>query len=205
MPANLPNLGQIGIGEPDANAEYFSALRTQKIPLFLDAFFATPHLPIDKIVIGDKFLLHGQKGTGKTATLRYIENQIKDKSKVEFLIFKRAFYEEIDLQILSKIPLMVDEEEIKRFKHYHHVLKRVLISILISVSGEGDERDRDALPANERTLVSKIKGSRISDVIRLVFDSLAALAQASAIDIQGLTNEAILIDARPCTHYGIPV
>jgi len=55
-------LRDIQIGEPDANAEYFSALRRHKEPLFLNAFLMTPHLPLDEILSGEKFLLHGQKG-----------------------------------------------------------------------------------------------------------------------------------------------
>ena len=132
-------LGEIQIGEPDANAEYFSALRGKREPLFLDAFLMTPNLPLKEILTGEKYLLHGQKGTGKTATLRYIENQVKESGPVQFLIFKKAFFEEIDLQAFAKIPLLVDEDEIKRFKHYHHALKRVFIYVLISLSLQDDK------------------------------------------------------------------
>lgn len=132
-------LKDIQIGEPDANAEYFSALRGHREPLFLNAFLMTPHLPLNQLLSGEKFLLHGQKGTGKTATLRYIERRVRETGPVEFLIFKKAFIEEIDLQAFAKIPLMVDEDEIKRFKHYHHALKRVFIYILISLSLQNDK------------------------------------------------------------------
>lgn len=85
-------LGNIQIGEPDANAEYFSALRGHREPLFLNAFLMTPHLPLTEILAGEKFLLHGQKGTGKTASLRYIERECRKHGPVEFLIFKKSIY-----------------------------------------------------------------------------------------------------------------
>lgn len=196
MSSRFLTLGEIQIGEPDANAEYFSALRGRRQPLFLNAFLMTPHLPLNEILAGEKFLLHGQKGTGKTATLRYIENRVRDNGPVEYLIFKKAFIEEIDLQSYAKIPLFVDEEEIKKFKHYHHALKRVFIYILISLSLHVDkESEIDSLEENNKSLISKLKSSKIGDVIRLAFDSLSSLAQVASIDIGKLTDNKVLLDA----------
>jgi hypothetical protein len=166
-----PKLGDIHIGEPDANAEYFSALRGHRNPLFLSAFLMTPHLPMKEIFSGEKFLLHGQKGTGKTATLRYIEQEVKQFGQSEFLIFKKAFVEEIDLQSFSNVPLFVDEEDIKKFKHYHHALKRVFIYILISLSLRNQKSiDENGLDEERKGLFAKLKSSRVGDVIKLAFD-----------------------------------
>ena len=189
MGNEILKLGAIQIGEPDANAEYFSALRGQREPLFLNAFLMTPHLPLQELLSGEKFLLHGQKGTGKTATLRYIEREAKKIGPVEFLIFKKAFIEELDLQAYSKLPLSVDEEEIKRFKHYHHALKRVFIFILISlcfnISKEGDESKLENV---NKSLIAKIRDSTVGDVIKLAFDSIMSLAQVTAIDLSKITR-----------------
>ena len=196
MVGKFLTLGEIQIGEPDANAEYFSALRGKREPLFLDAFLMTPNLPLKEILTGEKYLLHGQKGTGKTATLRYIENQVKESGPVQFLIFKKAFFEEIDLQAFAKIPLLVDEDEIKRFKHYHHALKRVFIYVLISLSLQDDKvSEIETLSDDNRNLISQLKRSKIGDVIKLAFDSLNTLAQVTAIDIDKITDSKILIDA----------
>ena len=196
MAKTFLTLGEIQIGEPDANAEYFSALRGKREPLFLDAFLMTPNLPLEEILSGEKYLLHGQKGTGKTATLRYIENQVKETALVQFMIFKKAFFEEIDLQAFAKIPLLVDEEEIKRFKHYHHALKRVFIYVLISLSLQEDkDLEIDTLSKDNKNLINKLVNSTIGDVIKLAFDSLNTLAQVSAVDIDKVTDSKILIDA----------
>lgn len=189
-------LGQIQIGEPDANAEYFAALRGKREPLFLNAFLMTPHLPLQELLSGEKFLLHGQKGTGKTATLRYVERETSKTAAVEFLIFKKAFVEEMDLQNFAKIPLLVDEEEIKRFKHYHHALKRVFIYILLALSFKNDKsEDLEGLEEENKSIVRKLKSSLLSDVIKLAFDSLSSLTSALSIDISKITDNQYLLDA----------
>jgi len=191
-----PTLGQIQIGEPDANAEYFSALRRKGIPLFLDAFLMMPNFPMSQILNGDKFLLHGQKGTGKTATLRYVEKALKVGGAVEFVIFKKAFIEELDLQAFSKLPLFVDEEDIKKFKHYHHALKRVFIYILISlVLRDGGSAEVDSLDNNNKGIVAKLRDSLIGDVVRFAFDSLTTIASVVEFDLGKATNEKVLLDA----------
>jgi hypothetical protein len=196
MTSQFLTLGEIQIGEPDANAEYFSALRGHREPLFLNAFLMTPHLPMKEIISGEKFILHGQKGTGKTASLRYIEKHARQNGPVEFLIFKKAFIEEIDLQAYAKLPLFVDEEEIKKFKHYHHALKRVFIYILLSLTlHDNREEDFSTLEDENKSLMSKLMTSKIGDVIKLAFDSLSSLIQVSTIDIGKFTDSKVLLDA----------
>jgi hypothetical protein len=112
------------------------------------------------------------------------------------LIFKKAFIEEIALQAFSKIPLMVDEDEIKRFKHYHQALKRVFIYILIYLSLQVDkDSEVDALDNDNKSLISKLKISKIGDVIKLAFDSLSSLAQVASIDVGKLTDNKVILDA----------
>ncbi len=112
------------------------------------------------------------------------------------MIFKKAFIEEIDLQSFSKIPLFVDEEEIKRFKHYHHALKRVFIYILISLSLQQDKTSEiETLDIDNQNLISKLKSSKIGDVIKFAFDSLSSLAQVTSIDIDKITDSKVLLDA----------
>ena len=193
-----PTLGQIQIGEPDANAEYFSAKRVNSEPIFLNTFLLSPHLPLEELQTGQKFLIHGQKGTGKTATLRYLQDRFGHHGVSEFLIFKKAFIEEIDLQQFAKIPIMVDEEQIKSFKHYHHALKRVFITLLIRLSQKSGplEEDLDDVEDHDnKTLIQRISNSTFGEVIRLTFDSISTIMGAASADIGKLTNEKLLLDA----------
>ena len=196
MTRDLLTLGEIQFGEPDANAEYFAALRGDRQPLFINGFLMLQHFPLKELLSGEKFLLYGQKGTGKTATLRYLENEVKDLGPVQFLIFKKAFIEELDLQQISSIPLVVDEEDIKKFKHYHHALKRVFIYILISlVLSDRDSYDKSGLEPEQQTIFDKLRNSKIADVIKVAFDSLSSLLEAARIDVSKATGHSVLIDA----------
>src|ERR1700743_2083319 len=91
-----PPFSKIRIGEPDANAEYFAGLRSKREPIFLDCFFTIPNFPSSQFESGEKYLIYGQKGTGKTAALRYLETSARALGTTEFLIFKKSFLEEID-------------------------------------------------------------------------------------------------------------
>ena len=196
MTRHALTLGNIQIGEPDANAEYFAALRGRRQPLFINAFLMMQNFPMNQILTGEKFLLYGQKGTGKTATLRYIENEVLNSGPVQFLIFKKAFIEEMDLQQISTIPLVVDEEEIKKFKHYHHALKRVFIYILISLAlSDSKNKELKDLDPEHATIFEKLRSSKIGDVIKLAFDSLTSLLEAAKVDVSTATGNRVLIDA----------
>lgn len=196
MTGDLLTLGEIQFGEPDANAEYFAALRGHRQPLFIHSFLMTQNFPWKELLSGEKFLLYGQKGTGKTATLRYLENEVKDSGPVQFLIFKKAFIEELDLQQISSVPLVVDEEEIKKFKHYHHALKRVFIYILISlVLSDREAYDDSDLDPEQQTVFDRLRKSKIGEVIKIAFDSLTTLLEAARIDVSKATGNRILFDA----------
>ncbi|PTX56474.1 hypothetical protein C8N43_1133 [Litoreibacter ponti] len=79
----------ISFGDIDARHEIL-ARDERKQQLFLDSFFLPPSLNIDKLRNGERFLVCGPKGSGKTACLRYLQNQLdKNKnSKSKFIVFR---------------------------------------------------------------------------------------------------------------------
>ena len=191
-----PAYKDIQIGEPDANAEFFASLRTQSRAVFLDSFFTIPSLPLSDFESGKKYLVYGQKGIGKTSVLRYLQDGENDAS-VEFIIFKKALLEEIDLADFTKIPLMIDEQEIQRFKHYHHMVKRMLIFTILSklskdsiVGSDSSEIDDESA----RTLLSRILGSSAADALRLAVDSAADVFVSLGIDVKKATSENVLLE-----------
>jgi hypothetical protein len=190
---------RIRIGEPDANAEYFAALRGKYSPVFIDCFFDIPDFPRAQFQSGEKYLIYGQKGTGKTAALRYLQsNGAKLAINSEFLIFKKAFIEEIDLQQFGKLPLMLDEESIKKFKHHYHTIKRLLILIILNKAwahGRNSEADLNDLEDNEsKNLIARISKSSIADVIRLGMDSVRSIFLSAGFDIEKATSHKLLIE-----------
>ncbi|MFC3324789.1 hypothetical protein [Mesorhizobium cantuariense] len=195
MATIYPTFGDIRVGEPDANVEYYNAIRAQRNPIFLDAFFAIPNFPIEQFLSGEKFLIYGQKGTGKTAAIRYLENRLKNEFTTHFLVFRRSFLEESDLQAFSTIPLMLDEAKVERLKHFHHAIKRILIFILIKQTFANSTNYEDDRPGADVTWIEKIKNSTIGDLISVGFDSITAIFNSAGVNLEKATAGVALLDA----------
>ena len=191
-----PAYKDIQIGEPDANSEFFASLRTKSRAVFLDSFFSIPTLPLSDFLTGRKYLVYGQKGIGKTSVLRYLEDAARDAS-VEFIIFKKALLEEIDLADFTKIPLMIDEQELQRFKHYHHMIKRMLIFTILSKMSKNGAAGSDAGEIDDesaRTLLSKILGTSAADALKLAVDSASDVFGSLGVDLKKTTSDRVLLE-----------
>jgi hypothetical protein len=197
--ALLP-LSEMLIGEPDENAEYFAAKRQNTDPIFLRCFYRPPSFPAADFHNGAKYFLYGQKGTGKTAILRSLEREARKadaNAKTEFLVFKKAIIEEADLLALERLPVTIDEEEVKRTKHYHHALKRLIVLVLLSKILRSTDHitDSDIQDENHRSLIKRLVNSPVADVIRLGFDSIYSLLASAQIDIKALTDGSATLNA----------
>jgi Cdc6-like AAA superfamily ATPase len=188
----FPTFSTIEIGEPDANVEWYNAKRRGATPIFIDTFLALPHFPWAEFEEGNKFLIFGQKGTGKTAAIRYLETKMASRSETEVIVFKKTFNEEADLHQFSKIPLMVDEENVVRYRHYLHAVKRILIFIFLKKSFENSETISEEEKSND--IINKIKNSTMGDIITFGFDSIKSLIFNAGINLKELTNNSVLID-----------
>lgn len=192
----LPRLGDIRIGDPDANAEFFAALRGKYVPVFLDAYFMMPHFPVEQFKTGEKYIIYGQKGTGKTSTLRYIDRLTADVShRNEFIIFRKSFLEEVDVSDFAGFPLLLDEDDIARFKHYHHAIKRVAILILLQMLMSAQNAKYDEIEGEDnKSLVRRIKESSVGDVIRLGFDSIRTVLSSVGIDAATASGGRLFVE-----------
>ncbi|CDX63291.1 hypothetical protein MPL3365_90002 [Mesorhizobium plurifarium] len=195
MATIYPTFGDIRIGEPDANVEYYSAIKARKTPIFLDTFFAIPNFPWDQFLSGEKFLIYGQKGTGKTAAIRYLESRLKSEFLTHFLVFRRSFLEESDLHAFSKIPLMLDEGNIERFKHFHHAIKRILIFIFLKQTFAESAAYEDDKPGTDASWIEKIKNSAVGELISLGFDSISSIFNSAGVNVENITAGTTLLDA----------
>ncbi|WP_152664680.1 P-loop ATPase, Sll1717 family [Devosia geojensis] len=195
----FPRLSDIRIGQPDANVEYINSIRSRERPIYIDSFFTLPQFPLEDFISGQNFLIYGQKGTGKTAALRYIQDVLGKTHSTEFIIFKRAFLEESDLLDITKIPLAVDEEELKGIRHYHHAIKRILIMIILkkvfnSFALDGGDQS-DSFYAENRTFVDRVRSAALGDLIQLGFDSIKTIIDSAQVDIGKLTGETVLANS----------
>lgn len=76
-------------GDIDARHEIL-ARDEGKRQLFLDSFMAPPSFDIKNLINGEKFLIYGPKGSGKTAFLRYLQHRLaENKNSISrFIVFK---------------------------------------------------------------------------------------------------------------------
>ena len=92
---------------------------------------------------------------------------------------------------------MIDEQEIQRFKHYHHMIKRMLIFIILSKMSKngmtgpdtGDVDDESA-----RTLLSRILGTSAADALKLAVDSAADVFGSLGVDLKRTTSDRVLLE-----------
>jgi hypothetical protein len=112
-------------------------------------------------------------------------------------VFKKAIIEEADLLAFERLPVTIDEEDVKKTKHYHHALKRLMVLVLLSkILGSNDQLTEDEIQdEGQRTLVKKLINSPVADVIRLGFESIYSLLASAQIDVQALTDNRVSLSA----------
>lgn len=80
----------IYIGKPDAKDE----LLLQKSNEFLESYVIPPNFSFNDIINNDKMFIYGNKGTGKTALLLYLESECQkydDCTCTSFILFKSQY------------------------------------------------------------------------------------------------------------------
>lgn len=88
---------------PDAKDEIMSGQTDN----FLACFIMPPELDVEKLLNGQKYLIMGYKGVGKTSVLYYLQNQAKKKTQntcCSFMYFKSNFEEvrKSNMEVVSK-------------------------------------------------------------------------------------------------------
>lgn len=83
------NIKDIEFGNIDARHEIL-ARSPDKRKLFLESFLAPTSFQISDIINGERFLIVGPKGSGKTAFLRYVSHTLdkSPNSKSRFIVFR---------------------------------------------------------------------------------------------------------------------
>jgi energy-coupling factor transporter ATP-binding protein EcfA2 len=83
------SISEMEFGAIDARNEMFSR-DVAKRKLFLDAFCSPQSFKFEDLLNGERFLICGPKGSGKTAFLRYLQNKLesKDLKQSRFIVFR---------------------------------------------------------------------------------------------------------------------
>ncbi len=174
----FPALGLLPVGEPDANAESVIAQREQKSPLYLEGFVEPPLFRMGDFEAGTKFLILGQKGTGKTAILRNIENRLNRRGFVtEYIVFRDTLLEAGELENIP-FEFVVNKDRMRSSTFYHHCLKRIFISTFLKVIQKSNQKFEpeepkinDSYTGRITDFIQKIMNSDTGQVVSLVIDS----------------------------------
>lgn len=86
MIKGLAKIGDVKFGKLDAYSEYMEYGKDMYKSLFL----ASPNFHVEKFLTGKTYYIHGEKGTGKTALLKYIQIIAEENSSyIEYIRFKK--------------------------------------------------------------------------------------------------------------------
>lgn len=187
-------LKEIDFGETDANAEWIISLRSNVAPLYIRAWSPPEINDYAAYLKGQKFIITGQKGTGKTAILRYMETEARNTGyRTEFIVFKNEIMREAELLKIDNASLngaIVEEDKLKGGKFYYHAIKRIMVSLLISKL-QSIDLDQDV---PDRDLIVKLIGAPGKEALRVAFDSILNIAQSSQVNVEKITKGILKID-----------
>lgn len=103
-------INDIYAGMPDAKDE----ISIGQADKFFASFIIPPGLPVDKLLNGQKFLVAGYKGVGKTSILYYLQNiaQERDPSTCTSFLYFKSDFEEVRKSnmdsIAKKLTALID-------------------------------------------------------------------------------------------------
>jgi len=158
--------------------------------MYLRAYYEWNASSSEELLNGEKFFIHGQKGTGKTAILRHLENSSSPNYHTEFIVFRKEIVEEAQLANLAttfSASVVVDEEKIKETRFYYHAMKRLLLAILLSKSNVIEE-DIPEDASWFKKIYADIRNSTVGQVASLVTDSVIGSIEAVNIDVSKATK-----------------
>lgn len=104
------SLNQLNFGKTDAKNEVVSR-DMQTIQHFVESFTSPNGLNIDDFVHGKRAFVHGVKGSGKTALLRYVQHQAKkDQCLTRFVSFSGNISESEREKIFEQSGIKIYED-----------------------------------------------------------------------------------------------
>lgn len=106
------SVSKIDFGDIDARSEILSRDPVKR-NRFLEAFCIPKSVNINEVLNGDRFLIVGPKGSGKTALLRYLSNKLEkaSESHSRFIVFRDDITEQDREKIVALSDVRLYEPE----------------------------------------------------------------------------------------------
>ncbi|KAA0682410.1 P-loop ATPase, Sll1717 family [Roseomonas genomospecies 6] len=187
-------LKEIDFGETDANAEWIISLRSNVEPLYVRAWSAPEINDYGAFLKGQKFIITGQKGTGKTAILRYMEREARREGyNTEFIVFKNEIIREAELLKIDSSNFngaVVEEDKLRGGKFYYHAIKRIMVSLLISKLN--DVKLSEDVPGKD--LFEKLFSKTGKEALRIAFDSILNVVESSQVNVEKISKGILRVD-----------
>lgn len=105
---------------------------------FIENFLVPSNFEIEDFYNGNKFIVEGYKGTGKTALLNYIRNEVNINHISSFILFKSE-YNSIDRNVLEKISsniIEIDKDKFIDEMDFEYVWRWIFLSKMIDFNIE---------------------------------------------------------------------
>lgn len=127
-------LKDIHFGSIDAKNELFDNA-PQSRQLFRQAFLIPDNVQEERFFSGNKFIVQGLKGTGKTALLRYLAINVQEdyKAHSRFVLFRRDIPEDKrqDLARAANAVEVTTESSERSFRDFEHVWEWLFFRLII--------------------------------------------------------------------------
>ncbi len=130
----------IYIGKPDARDE----IEFDGNEDFFQSFVMPPNFDIDGLISGDKCFINGYKGTGKTALLYYLDNEVKnnDLSTCTSFVFFKEQYSDLKRKELDRISkriissLSIDKNVLVNEQDFEYIWRWIFFKKIIDDNNE---------------------------------------------------------------------
>jgi hypothetical protein len=105
----LQRLSQLHVGKVDGKHEYIETANDDA--RFFDTFLVPDTVNIQDFLSGERFLVRGFRGTGKTSLLRYLARKLRDAgADGQFVLFKSGLSESQRMEISKQAGIIKWEE-----------------------------------------------------------------------------------------------
>lgn len=189
-------------GEDDANVEYEISQRTAGTPIFIKAFVDHPHINIPEFESGRRYLILGQKGTGKTAVLRKLQSVVESLGGcTEFLIFRDEIASREELTKLGEV-FSVHLNEVRKVHYHYYTLERMFLLILASkikgiresISVSEDSESAEGTNGGILSILNKVIAQPLKRIVEVSLETVSDVAASIQIDPEKIGRNFVHVD-----------